>query len=89
LEIEKYYHEAPVWQFKFKHPLGGDGVISVHCLSDKEGVIMGLVNFSEGGIGKRAVRGTQAVNFLVTEKDLKEKLEKTLNEIMNLKQEDE
>ncbi len=50
---------------------------------------MGLVNFSEGGIGKRAVRGTQAVNFLVTEKDLKEKLEKTLNEIMNLKQEDE
>jgi|SRR5581483_2837202 len=29
LKLERYYHDAPVWQFTFRHPAGGIGKIEV------------------------------------------------------------
>ncbi|HKW63394.1 MAG TPA: hypothetical protein VJN89_12675 [Candidatus Acidoferrum sp.] len=34
IAIDRYYHDAPMWAFRFRHPKGGGASIDVHRVSD-------------------------------------------------------
>lgn len=63
LKLEKYYHEAPVWSFLFRHPGGGIAKMDVEKESDNHCTLRKYWWRDDYDNGVRSIRQAQIPEF--------------------------
>ena len=85
IKIEKYYHDFPDWSFRFRHPAGGIGSIS---LVKEPGSCLGLWEhwwLDDYDNGTRSIKTKEHEPFSIDGVDVVEKLESALVNILGWK----
>ena len=83
VKLEKYYHEAPVWSFLFRHPLGGVAKNDVEKESQAHCTLWKYWWSDDYDSGVRSIRQSRSEKFPCEPKDLAIRLDNALNEILS------
>jgi hypothetical protein len=83
LKLEKYYHEAPVWSFLFRHPYGGVAKIDVSKESDDSIKLWYHWWQDDYARGIRFLRQTQSACFPRQAGTIAPRLESALRDILS------
>ena len=81
LSIDEYYHDAPAWTFRFRHPKGGGAGIHVQRLNDSTIRIGKLWYIDEYETFTHRTKSETSGGLPLSEINMREVLEKSLNEI--------
>lgn len=79
LTIERYYHDSPVWRFKFAHPHSGHGAVDLWRV-DENLCHVHVVWIDDARSGTRALSRTHLRRFLEAGDD---RIESELNGAMD------
>jgi hypothetical protein len=82
LGLDEYYHEAPAWLFRFRHPKGGGGSIGLHRVDDHTIRVNRSWHVDEFETFTRYLKCGADKQLLVADVDLREVLEGCLKEIV-------
>lgn len=88
LLIEKYYHDGPVWTFKFKHPVDGMGQIEVEKVNDNNVLIRKSWSIDDYETSTRFLKYLHGNNIGLEHAELREALERALCEILHWKRDE-
>ncbi len=83
LKLEKYYHEAPIWSFLFRHPQGGVAKIDVEKQLEDRCAIHQYWWKDDYDAGVRSLRQQQGQVLPRDAKDAKALLDAALEEILS------
>jgi hypothetical protein len=82
LAIDEYYHDAPAWTFRFRHPKGGGAGIQVLRLNESTIRISTLWYIDEYDSFTHYTKSAAGSDLLWRAMDLHETLEQALKEIV-------
>ena len=89
LMIDKYYHQGKDWTFRFRHPEGGLGGITVKKSNEEECVWIGASwSLDDYDKGTRSSKYTEMEKCSLEGKELKEFLTRILRTILSWQKED-
>ena len=88
LAVDEYYHEAPAWSFRFRHPKGGGATVHVERLNDSTVRVNGSWYIDEYETFTRYFKWGQNHDFLLEDIDLRNELELCLKEIVGWEKKD-
>jgi hypothetical protein len=88
LMVDEYYHEAPVWSFRFRHPKGGGAAVYVERLNDATVQLNGAWYIDEYETFTRHLKWGPKHNICLEEIDLKNELEAFLTAIVGWEKQD-
>jgi hypothetical protein len=83
LKLEKYYHEAPVWSFLFRHPNGGVAKIDVAKEEENSLKIWSHWWRDDYDSGVRFLKRTESAVLEVGTFDLTAELERVLSRVLS------
>jgi hypothetical protein len=83
LAVDEYYHESPSWSFRFRHPKGGGASVILERLNDSTIRISGNWYIDEYETFTRHFKGQGIDDLLLDNIDLRQKLERNLNEVVS------
>jgi hypothetical protein len=81
LAIDEYYHDAPAWTFRFRHPKGGGAGIHVQRLDDSTIRIGKLWYIDDYDTFTHHTKSETSSELPLSQIDLREVLEESLREI--------
>ena len=82
LRLQKYYHQAPSWDFLFRHPLGGVGQIEVQRASEATISIVSDWWYDDYDAATRFIKST-TLGPMPVNSEVTIKLENALSEVLS------
>ena len=83
LTIEKYYHDSPVWRFKFSHPNSGYGAVDLWRVEENCFHIHAVVWIDDARLGTRAFRTRQKRFLEASDQRIEKELNCAMDEVLN------
>jgi len=83
LNISKYYHESPSWNFRFRHPKGGEGSLDVKRIDDQYIIIHQNWWYDDIENYSRSIKWSSSDNIELDRKSLLALLNHKLDEILD------
>jgi hypothetical protein len=83
LNISKYYHESPSWDFKFRHPKGGEGRLYVERIDDQNIIIHQNWWFDDIEKFSRSIKWSSSDPIKLKPESLLALLDQKLDEILD------
>ena len=88
LLIEKYYHQGPNWDFRFRHPKGGLAYVSVRRVNDQHIAIDGVWWVDDYDRYTRSIKHQQGPQFTLEKPVLLTELNNMFSTVLSWRQED-
>ncbi len=83
LTIEKYFHDAPGWRFKFAHPQSGYGAVDLWRISDDLCHVDAIAWIDDERAGTRALRSRKTRVFAPSDDLIEKELNLAIDDVLS------